>query len=359
MAFVIADRVKETSTTVGTGALTLAGAITGFQSFTAKCSVGDTVYYGIQTVDVSGAPTGEWECGLGTYSGANILTRTTVTSSSNAGAVVTLSAGTKQVYITLPAVQVAWLRERVTANRTYYVRTDGSNSNDGLANTAGSAFLTIQKAVDVIRATLDISAGVVVTIQIADGTHTGAVTIGSIVGAGTLTIQGNSSTPSSVVISTTSATCFSFSGISSKTTLKDVRVQTTTSGYGIIAGEGSFIQLGNIVFGACADGHVAVITQASLTFTSNYSVVGASTSHLYLLSGGRVVCIGKTVTITGTPAVIFWLDMSSLSTAYLASNTYSGSITGTKYTVKENSVCAGGGTLPGTGGSTASGGLYL
>lgn len=82
MALIIADRVKETSTTTGTGALALAGAMTGFQRFSAKCAVGDTLFYGIQGVDSAGQPTGEWECGIGTYSATNTLTRTTVTSSS-------------------------------------------------------------------------------------------------------------------------------------------------------------------------------------------------------------------------------------------------------------------------------------
>lgn len=106
MAFVIADRVKETSITTGTGALTLAGAMTGFQAFSAACTVGDTCYYALQGVDAGGSPTGEWECGLGTYSAADTLTRTTVTSSSNAGAAVSLAAGAKQVFISMPAVQV-------------------------------------------------------------------------------------------------------------------------------------------------------------------------------------------------------------------------------------------------------------
>jgi len=106
MALIVTDRVKETSTTTGTGALTLAGAATGFRAFSAVCSTNDTFYYAIQAVDGSGAPTGDWEVGLGTYSGANTLTRTTVLASSNAGAAVSLAAGTKQVWLDLAASQV-------------------------------------------------------------------------------------------------------------------------------------------------------------------------------------------------------------------------------------------------------------
>ncbi|MDX2059935.1 MAG: hypothetical protein SFV24_19150 [Gemmatimonadales bacterium] len=101
MAHISEPRVLETSTTTGTGALTLAGAVTGFRAFSAVCAVSDTCLYYIEAVDGSGVPTGEWECGLGTYSGANTLTRTTPVRSSNAGAAVNLSAGTKRVGITI------------------------------------------------------------------------------------------------------------------------------------------------------------------------------------------------------------------------------------------------------------------
>lgn len=105
MAHIIKDRVKETTTTTGTGSLTLAGAMTGFRAFSAVCGTGDTLYYALQAVDGSGAPTGDWEVGLGTYSAANTLTRTTILSSSNSGAVVSLSSGTKQVWLDIPAAK--------------------------------------------------------------------------------------------------------------------------------------------------------------------------------------------------------------------------------------------------------------
>lgn len=109
MAHITSDRVKESTTTTGTGALTLSGAITGFRAFSAVCATSDTVHYAIQAVDGSGVPTGDWEVGLGTYSAANTLTRTTILSSSNAGAAVVFAAGTKHVWIDLPASQLAAL----------------------------------------------------------------------------------------------------------------------------------------------------------------------------------------------------------------------------------------------------------
>jgi hypothetical protein len=98
MAFVIADRVRETSTTTGTGNFTLAGAVTGYQTFDAALDTGDTTYYTI--TDQSGA---NWEVGIGTFPSPSTLARTTILSSSNGGSVVTFTSGTKDVFISLPA----------------------------------------------------------------------------------------------------------------------------------------------------------------------------------------------------------------------------------------------------------------
>lgn len=110
MAHVTDDRVLETSTTTGTGAFTLAAAVTGFKRFSAAkqydgtaMAVNDTCSYSIWGVDANGVPTAEWETGLGTYSAANTLTRTTVLRSSNADAAVSFSAGTKFVALSIVA----------------------------------------------------------------------------------------------------------------------------------------------------------------------------------------------------------------------------------------------------------------
>ena len=99
MAFVTADRVLDSSTSVGTGAFVVSGTpAAGYQTFSSVMSIGDTCYYSIQ-----GQTTSEWEVGLATYLVANTLTRTTVYSSSNAGSVVVFSAGTKNVFMTMAA----------------------------------------------------------------------------------------------------------------------------------------------------------------------------------------------------------------------------------------------------------------
>lgn len=96
MAYVVADRILETSVSVGAGAFALAAAVTGYRRFGARLAVGDTCHYLIQGVDIVGRPTGEYEYGLGTYSAANTLTRTTLYGSST-GAAVVFTAGTKFV----------------------------------------------------------------------------------------------------------------------------------------------------------------------------------------------------------------------------------------------------------------------
>ena len=99
MALVINDRVKETTTTTGTGAVSLAGAVTGFETFAAGIGNSNTVYYCIAHQDQA-----EFEVGLGTLNGdSSTLTRTTVISSSNSDSAVDFSAGTKDVFCTLPA----------------------------------------------------------------------------------------------------------------------------------------------------------------------------------------------------------------------------------------------------------------
>jgi hypothetical protein len=105
MALVLADRVRETTTTTGTGSVTLAGAYTGFQTFSAAVGNTNSTYYTIANVG-----SGEWEVGIGTYSsGGNLLSRTTVLASSNGGSLVNFGAGAKDVFVTQPAERALYI----------------------------------------------------------------------------------------------------------------------------------------------------------------------------------------------------------------------------------------------------------
>jgi hypothetical protein len=103
MAFVTKDRVKDTTTTTGTGTVTVSGtAPTGFQAFATAMSTGDSFYYCI-----SDTTNGAWEVGFGSLASGTTITRDVVFKSSNANALVSFAAGSKDVFITIPADQVA------------------------------------------------------------------------------------------------------------------------------------------------------------------------------------------------------------------------------------------------------------
>lgn len=129
MALVLKDRVRDTTTTAGTGTVTLSGtAPTGFQNFSAIGN-GNTTYY-----TISGS--NEWEVGIGTYSSTGpTLSRDTVLESSNAGALVPFSAGSKDVFVTLPAERVGVLYTPVKTSNYAAAVFDGVQTN-----TSGGAF---------------------------------------------------------------------------------------------------------------------------------------------------------------------------------------------------------------------------
>ena len=138
MAFVRADRVQETTTTTGTGTVTLAGASTGFQSFAAVGN-GNSTFYTI--ADASGS---NWEVGIGTYtSSGTTLSRDTVLSSSNAGSLVNFSAGTKNVFVTFPASSTLYALNNTT------IATNGVIPSGANATALGPITINTGKAVTV------------------------------------------------------------------------------------------------------------------------------------------------------------------------------------------------------------------
>ena len=142
MALVINDRVKETTTTTGTGAVSLAGAVTGFETFAAGVGNSNTTYYAIvhQTAN-------EFEVGLGTLDGdSSDLTRTTVISSSNSDSAVDFAAGTKDVFCTIPASKLIFedANNDATIGRNLTVTGDLTVSGDDITmgtNTAGNVLV--------------------------------------------------------------------------------------------------------------------------------------------------------------------------------------------------------------------------
>lgn len=146
MALVIADRVKESTASTGTGALALSGAAVGYRAFSAVCSVNDTAFYAIEAVDGNGVATGDWEVGLGTYSAANTFTRTTPQASSNGGSAVSFAVGAKAVWIDCSASQITGFAPLAsptftgTATSPIYAATTAYRAPDGLISAPGYSF---------------------------------------------------------------------------------------------------------------------------------------------------------------------------------------------------------------------------
>ena len=148
MAFVVKDRVQETTTTTGTGTLTLGGAVLGFQTF-AIIGDGNATYYAI--VDPT---TGEWEVGIGTYTASGTtLSRTTVFESSNSGSLVNFAAGTKNVFCTYPAERAVYLDAAGSAVTLLDIGTLGaSTANITTANiTSGTVSTTPTNNTDIVN----------------------------------------------------------------------------------------------------------------------------------------------------------------------------------------------------------------
>lgn len=150
MALVVKDRVKETTTSTGTGTITLGGASAGFQTFSVIGN-GNTTYYTI--VDPA---TGAWEVGIGTYTASGTtLSRTTVLESSNAGSLVNFAAGSKDVFVTYPAERSVYLNSAGSAVDVLDVGTLGvSTANITTANiTAGTVSTTPSSGTDIANKT--------------------------------------------------------------------------------------------------------------------------------------------------------------------------------------------------------------
>jgi hypothetical protein len=257
-------------------------------------------------------------------------------------------------------------RIRLLADIIIYVATTGNDStNTGL--TVGSPFLTIQKAFNLLRDFYDLN-GSIATIQLADGTYTSGLTIGCLV-TGQITpyqlvLNGNSGAPANVIISTTSADCV-LSTNSGMIKVQNLKVQTSTAGYGIYANQGGRIIFSNLVFGACASGHLRSLWGANILVSGNYTIAGSAPVHMAVNSCSTLYQSGFTVTLTGTPAfstAFAWCtDAANIQGLGI---TYSGAATGSRYSASSNGVIntQGGGAnyFPGNAvGTTATGGQYV
>lgn len=187
MAFITADRVKDTSTTTGTGNITVSGSAPfGYRTFSTVMSVGDTFYYAIQ-----GQSTAEWEIGVGTYASTNQFARTTVLASSASGSAVSFSTGTKNVFITLAAARTLQLKSGDTPTAGSIPYGDGSTLSYSSVGTAGQVLISGGSGSPTWSSA---GTGSVTSVAVSGGT-TGLTTSGGpVTTSGTITLAGTLAT---------------------------------------------------------------------------------------------------------------------------------------------------------------------
>ena len=275
-----------------------------------------------------------------------------------------------------PSGTDAAVAEILSANRTYYVRTDGNDSNTGLVNNSGGAFLTVGKAIDVVSS-IDVN-GFDVTIQIGNGTYTitTALTTGDYFGNTNSPrgpeILGDAGTPSNVVITSSVATIFDCQR-AKPWYINGVKMSTTVagaSGVCVLSRGAGLVFIGAVEFGSADNRHVMASYGGQIRFVTSYTISAGSQSHVFSFMGGRVFYASfpsyaaMTVTLTGTPAFSQAFAYSyGLSFIESFNITFSGSATGSRYISDYNALIQtyGGGAsyFPGdAAGATANGGVY-
>lgn len=259
-----------------------------------------------------------------------------------------------------PSLLAIHAREKLTANRTYYVSPSGNNNNNGL--TVGTPFQTLARAVSVAHA-LDASI-YDVTIQLADGEYTGAgVPLNrSLFGGGTLSILGNVNNPSLVVlkhaISLTQAGNVVIRGVK----FQDVGAASAA----VSVGMGSHARIGNIDFGVMPANcdHINILVNGMLAADWDYTISGSAARHLEITTGGTMTNTNRTLTVLNNPAwALEFCYCAGGANATFWGYTVNGSATGRRYQVNTNGIIQvyGGGPnlFPGdVAGITATGGIY-
>lgn len=299
--------------------------------------------------------------------GDNNPLRVTNAINKNADGLETAQTDIDTLETAVDALEAVTHREVLAANRTYYVRTDGSDSNTGLADTSGGAKLTIAAALTAAAA-LDCST-YDVTIQVRDGTRTAAVTLPLMLGSGTFSLLGNTTTPANCVISTTSAQAITGTDAGSWT-IRGFKLQTTTSGNSLTAIGRTTIRFNTMDFGACAGSHqIFSDSGAKVICSGNYTISGGSAyTHICANTTGYINAgAGRTITITAN--ITFNRFAYAILTGVIETtgNTYSKgafTVTGSRYSAIGNGVInsyAGGvNYFPGTTvGTLTTGGQYL
>lgn len=231
------------------------------------------------------------------------------------------------------------VREVLTAPRTYYVRTDGSDSNTGLFNTAGGAFLTMQKAVDT-AALLDLGL-VDVTIR-ATGTFNEGIALRRLITAGgRVLIRGDASNMTGFVLNPGSGACVhTGNGFTGQYDFSYMKFAGAGGGIRGTGGGGS-ITFGNVDFGAMNSEHIAAPQGCLVLATGPYQISGGAYAHASAYDAAQVRVQNVAVTILNSPAFAAGFALGTRGGIVLITGvTFTGAATGKKY-----SADLGGGVL--------------
>lgn len=285
-----------------------------------------------------------------------------ITTTAPTGAVmVGIAKSATTLWVDVDAMPV--VRTRLTGNLTVYVATTGNDNNTGLS--AGSPFLTLNKAYNFIRDNYDLN-GYTATIQLVDGTYTTGLValrpaLDSGASGGAIVVSGNTGTPANVLINVPGGTAITASS-GARLMLQGLKMQ---GGYAITCGNSAEVSFSNVDFGACSVAHCYAGAFGIISASGNYTISGGSTSHFWSVNSGYIEANSRTITLTGTPAFSNAFAIGSMLGLVLSGGcTFSGSATGARYSASGNGVIntagAGANYFPGSvAGSTATGGQYV
>jgi hypothetical protein len=276
MALILADRVKETSTTAGNGTFTLAGAAAGFQSF-AVVGNGNTTYYCI-----AGQGTNEWEVGIGTYtSSGTTLARTTVLSNSSATEPTALifAAGTKDVFVTYPSEKSVNLDAsgNATALGTPVAFTGTNITGTAAGLTAGEATI-LETARNIAGVSFDGSAAISIPLENLSDVSIGTAVVNELLG---------------------------YNG----TAWVNVAPNSASAGTGVV-----FYNATPVITAAGANSDVAILTFASIPVTTAEQVItGTAVSNTVLFSAFVTVALNRLLFDAGVYDFTIWAGVDSVA----------------------------------------------
>lgn len=228
-------------------------------------------------------------------------------------------------------------QELLTADRVYYVRADGSDTQTGLADTAAGAWRTLQFAIEFVRGRLDFN-GHAVTIRVGAGSYGPISLVGPHRGAGELYLIGDQANPANVVVAATGTgiNAVSLRG-GARLILRGVKVQS--SGANGLYAEASDLNAGDLEFGACAGSHVEAGVYGAITlYGPIYRVAGGATSHWHAGGQATINCGAFEMTLVGNPAFTAYFAGVAGGFIQCRSVTWTGSATGQRYVAHKNGV---------------------